>query len=326
MVSPTAGFSRLRHVPNRWRDARVLITGATGFLGRCLCTALEQAGAKVTGFGRHAIGEPLGHRRDSLEDPQALADVFGRVRPEYVFHLAGASIVGAGRSPLATLAPNVVGTMNVLEAALSAGSVHGVVVASSASVYGDGSPVPHREEEGLAPIAPYAVSKACADLMARSYHQAMALPVAVLRMTNLYGPGDLHESRLIPGAVKALLDDRDPILRGDGREVRDYVFVADAVDGLLAAALDAGRRGVAGEAFNLGTGRGTSTLEVIDTLVRIGGRPNRRPILGKRTQPSDTCLVDVKKIAEVIGWSATTSLEHGLKATWNWSVAQRIDS
>ena len=126
--------------------------------------------------------------------------------------------------------------------------------------------------------------------------------------------------------MKALLDDRDPLLRGDGREVRDYLFVADAVDGLLAAALDAGRRGVAGEAFNLGTGRGTSTLEVIDTLVRIGGRPNRRPLLGKRTQPSGTCLVDVKKIAEVIGWSAPTSLERGLEATWNWSVAQRLDS
>jgi CDP-glucose 4,6-dehydratase len=310
-------------VGNSWKEARVVVTGATGFLGRHLCPALEHAGARVIGFSRHAAGHSEKHRQCDIEDPAALAAALRNARPDYVFHLAGDSIVGSERPLRTILESNVVGTMNVLDAVASAGLVRGVVVASTAGVYGESSPVPRREEDGLSPLEPYAVSKACADLIARSYCRSTALPAVVLRMANLYGPDDPHDSRLIPSAVNALLDDRDPVLRGDGRDVRDYLFVADAVSGLLAAAAAAERPDVAGAAFNLGTGRGTKALDVIEGLIRIAGRPNRRAVRGGQTGSSRAYLVDVTKVAEHIGWKATTTLEQGLQATWDWSVARR---
>jgi CDP-glucose 4,6-dehydratase len=155
-------------------------------------------------------------RTDGIEDRCALAladltdhDALVRVLNEHevdaVYHLAAQTIVGtANRSPLATWEANVRGTYTLLEACRGLGGVKRVVVASSDKAYGDHDELPYREDFALQPRYPYDVSKACTDLIARSYANTYDLPVAVTRLANLYGPGDLNWSRIVPDSARAL--------------------------------------------------------------------------------------------------------------------------
>ena len=176
-----------------------------------------------------------------LTDHDALVRVLNEHEVDEVFHLAAQTIVGtANRSPLATWEANVRGTYTLLEACRSLGTVRRVVVASSDKAYGDHDELPYREDFALQPRYPYDVSKACTDLIARSYANTYDLPVAVTRLANLYGPGDLNWSRIIPDSARALARGERPVIRSDGSPERDYLYVEDAVDAYLAigASLD----------------------------------------------------------------------------------------
>jgi CDP-glucose 4,6-dehydratase len=140
-----------------------------------------------------------------LTDHDALVRVLNEHEVDTVYHLAAQTIVGtANRSPLATWEANVRGTYTLLEACRGLGGVKRVVVASSDKAYGDHDELPYREDFALQPRYPYDVSKACTDLIARSYATTYHLPVAVTRLANLYGPGDLNWSRIIPDSARAL--------------------------------------------------------------------------------------------------------------------------
>ena len=167
----------------------------------------------------------------------------------------------------------VTGTVEALEAVRRAGDPpRAVVVASSDKAYGPPRRLPYDETHPLEGRAPYDASKSAADLCARSYAATYGLPVAVTRAANLYGGGDLNVDRIVPETCRALLERRDVVLRSDGSPERDYMHVEDAVDGylLLAEAVEAGRV-APGEAFNLGTGRGTPVRVVVETIVRAAG-------------------------------------------------------
>jgi nucleoside-diphosphate-sugar epimerase len=292
----------------------VFVTGARGFIGRHLCAALEERGAIV----RPAAGDNGLARRGTLDDVVALSETLRDVRPDYVIHLAGDAIVESGGPAPAAYATNVVGTVNVLEAAADVGSIRGIVVASSASVYGPrgtGSPYP-AESDPLAPEGPYAASKARADSIARSYHESAGLPVAAVRLVNVYGPGDTHLTRLVPATMHALREGRDPVLSGDGRDVRDYLFVTDAVEAILGVTQAASAASIAGQAFNVGTGVGTTSVEVVQTAIAVTGQRSRRPIVAPTVRPPMQYAVDVSRIAALVGWSARISLEQGLRLTW----------
>src|SRR5262249_19301647 len=140
-----------------------------------------------------------------------------------VFHLAAQTIIGiARRSPLSTFETNIKGTWCLLEAARRCGSNPQVVVASSDKAYGAQAVLPYTEAAGLDARFPYDVSKACADMLAVSYHHTYGSPVCVTRCGNFYGGGDLNWSRIVPGTVRAVLRGQRPIIRSDGTYVRDY--------------------------------------------------------------------------------------------------------
>ena len=161
-----------------------------------------------------------------LTDHDALVRVLNEHEVDEVFHLAAQTIVGtANRSPLATWEANVRGTYSLLEACRGLGTVRRVVVASSDKAYGDHDELPYREDFALQPRYPYDVSKACTDLIARSYANTYDLPVAVTRLANLYGPGDLNWSRIIPDSAQALARGERPVIRSDGTPERDYLYV-----------------------------------------------------------------------------------------------------
>ena len=183
------------------------------------------------------------------------------------------------------------GTWTLLEACRAhgvvAGAVERIVVASSDKAYGDQDELPYREDLPLRARFPYDVSKACTDMIARSYATTYGMPVAVTRLANVYGPGDVNWSRIVPDTARALARGERPVIRSDGTPERDYLYVEDAVDAYLAVAGSLDDPTLRGRAWNAGSDRPLSVLGAragADAVVRArcraghpgGGDPARR--------------------------------------------------
>ena len=308
----------------------VFVTGGYGLLGSWLVKDLSAQGARVTVLKRDDTMtsaltlEGTERRVNVVRGDVADLALVERALTEYevdtVFHLAAQSIVGvANRSPLSTFETNVRGTWIVLEACRRVG-VGAVIVAASDKAYGRHDDLPYRESHALEPRYPYEVSKAATDMIARSYWHTYHLPVAVTRLANLYGGGDLNMSRLVPEAALAALDGRPPVIRSDGTLRRDFLYVEDAVRAYQAICglVHQGRGG--GEAFNAGGERPYSVLEVVETTCRVAGAEVTPQIRGDGTPPGEiTCQwVDSAKLRAATGWAPRVSLEDGLARTVEW--------
>jgi CDP-glucose 4,6-dehydratase len=236
-----------------------------------------------------------------------------------VFHLAAQTLVGpAAEDPAGTFRSNVEGTWTLLEACREE-SVAGVVVASSDKAYGPSESLPYREGDELRPAAPYEGSKAATDVIARSYWASWGLPVAVSRLANVYGGGDLNFSRLIPELVTAGLTGRRSQIRSDGSPQRDFLHVSDAVAAYLA--IESLPPEVAGgEAFNAGTGEPRSVLEVIEAVHKAAGVGGKVDFLSDSSPEGeiDRQFVDASKLTAVSGWQPQTSFGAGIEEAVAW--------
>jgi CDP-glucose 4,6-dehydratase len=308
----------------------VLVTGAHGLLGSWLTAALVAGGNRVVAIRRDEPAasalELLGvvGKVDTVHGDICDEGLVARTLNEYevssVFHLAAQTLVGtANHAPRSTFETNVRGTWMLLEACRSHG-VRSVVVASSDKAYGRQPDLPYRESQPLTPTFPYDVSKAAADLIARSYWHTFRLPVAVTRFANLYGGGDTNRSRLVPEAIAAALSGRAPVIRSDGSPERDFLYVEDAVAAYLAIwrALLSGQGG--GEAFNAGGGEPHRVRDVVDLICRLAGGAMAPEIHGQGTPHGeiDRQWVDATKLRELTGWAPAVGLEEGLRRTIDW--------
>ncbi|MCL6581412.1 MAG: GDP-mannose 4,6-dehydratase [Firmicutes bacterium] len=313
-----------------WSGRRVLVTGATGFVGSWLVQALVDAGSDVVCLVRDRVPGSWLVRSGyidrvtvvsaALEDHH-LERVLAEYEVETVFHLAAQTIVGtANRSPLGTFEANVRGTWNILEAARARrDTVHRVVVASTDKAYGEQPTLPYTEDMPLRGRHPYDVSKSCADLIAQAYFHTYGLPVGIARCGNIYGGGDLNFNRVIPGTIRAALAGERPVVRSDGSLTRDYLYVKDAVRGYLALGEALDQPGVHGEAFNFGTGRPVSVREVVATVLSLCGRPDLEPVvLGQAVPEIPHQWLSAEKAHRVLGWRAEWALEAGLAETIAW--------
>ncbi|MEK6562759.1 MAG: NAD-dependent epimerase/dehydratase family protein, partial [Candidatus Binatota bacterium] len=198
-------------------------------------------------------------------------------------------------------------------------SIERVVIASSDKAYGAQKELPYTEETPLLGLYPYDASKACADIIARSYFVSYGLPVAVTRNANTYGGGDLNFSRIVPDAIRCLLQGKEFIIRSDGAPERDYMYVEDAVDGYITLAGQVEKKEVKGEAFNFGTGVPISVLALFKVIARLCGKPKSNPrILGIAKNEIDRQYLAVDKAKSILRWSPQFSLEDGLKRTIVW--------
>jgi CDP-glucose 4,6-dehydratase len=256
-----------------------------------------------------------------MTDHDALVRVLNEHEVSDVFHLAAQTIVGtANRSPLGTWEANVRGTWCLLEACRTLGSVQRVVVASSDKAYGSHDELPYREDFPLKPVFPYDVSKAAADLVARSYAETYGMRVAVTRLANVYGPGDLNWSRIVPDTARALARAERPVIRSDGTPERDYLYVEDAVDAYLAIAASLDRPELSGRAWNAGWGKPVSVLDVVRTLISVSGVQVEPDVRGSGTPAGeiDRQYLDSSAIRGELGWEPKWDLERGLGAAWEW--------
>jgi CDP-glucose 4,6-dehydratase len=309
---------------------RAFVTGAYGLLGLWLVRALLDRGDEVTVLKRDEIPvsalalDGLEGRVNVVRGDCLDAGLVERALSEYevdtVFHLAAQTIVGtAARAPAATFETNIRGTWTVLEACRVLG-VRRVVVAASDKAYGEHDELPYREDLALRPRFPYEVSKAATDMIARSYWHTFELPVAVTRLANLYGGGDLNLSRLVPEAVRAALAGRPPVIRSDGTAKRDYIYAEDGAAAYLAIADALDGDGARGEAFNAGHGKPHSVAEVVELVCRVAGTDLQPDIRGRGTPPGEIpCqYVDSSKLRELTGWEPRVELEDGLSRTLDW--------
>ena len=251
----------------------------------------------------------------------ALGPVLAEHNPRTVFHLAAQTQVGtANRAPLATWETNVRGTYMLLEAVREHGAGTRVVVASSDKAYGTHHELPYREDFALQPSYPYDVSKAATDLIARSYAATFEMPVAVTRLANVYGPGDVNWARVIPDTARALVRGERPVIRSDGTPERDYIYVEDAAEAYLAVADSLDDPAHHGRAWNAGSGEPRSVLEVVERLIRISGRDVEPDIQGSGVPHGeiDRQYLDSTAIRTELGWEPKWDLDSGLRAALEW--------
>ncbi len=318
------------------RGRSIFVTGAYGMLGGWLVRALLDRGASVTVLRRDDVRNSL-LRLDGLEQrcavvhgdlttPGLLGRAIGEYECDTVFHLAAQTIVGtANRSPVSTFESNVRGTWLLMDACREHG-VERTVVAASDKAYGAHETLPYHEDLPLQPRYPYDVSKACTDLIARSYWHTYGVPVAVTRLANIYGGGDLNRSRLLPEAIAAVLRGRRPVVRAAGSPERDFRSVGDAVVAYLSIcdALDADPDATVplarGEAFNAGGDRPHSVRSVLEAVVRVSGVELDLDIRGAGTPSGeiDRQYVDSSKLRERTGWAPRIDLDAGIARTLDW--------
>ena len=310
---------------------RVLITGATGLVGSWVAHRLLEHGAQVVALIRDADPQSEFIRsgditrstvvNGQLEDFATVERAINEQAVDTVLHFGAQTIVGtAQRSPLATFEANIRGTYHLLEACrVHPELVQRVVVASSDKAYGDAQVLPYTEDMPLQGRHPYDVSKSCTDLLAFTYAVSYKLPVTVARCGNIFGGGDLNWSRIVPGTIRSYLRGERPVLRSNGRNLRDYVYAADIVDAYLLLAEHAAEEGVRGEAFNFSPESQVDVLTITRTIQQLMQRPDLEPVILDQAQAEiKDQYLDSSKALNRLGWRPNHTLDEGLAATVAW--------
>jgi CDP-glucose 4,6-dehydratase len=314
-----------------WQERRVLVTGATGIVGSWLAKRLVESGAYVVAFIqdhnpqseliRTALVRRLNVVDGQLEDFATIERAINLHEIDTVFHLGAQTIVGvANRNPLPTFEANIRGTYNLLEACrVHRSLVSRIILASSDKAYGDHQHLPYTEATPLEGKHPYDVSKSCADLICQAYFHTFALPVAIARCGNVYGGGDLNWSRIVPGTIRSLFLGQRPQLRSDGKCLRDYIFVGDAVSAYLRLAEELERPDVRGGAFNFSVGTPVDVMTIVGRIRRLMGREDLEPIVQNCAvgEIRDQYLSG-EKAQKLLGWRPQFELDQGLRETIDW--------
>ena len=303
---------------------RTLVTGGAGFIGSNLVDALLERGDEVTvvddiSTGRRenlsgALERGAELVESDIRDAEGMLDLFARVKPEVVFHLAAQiDVRHSVADPVADARINVEGTINVLAASHASGARRFVNTSTGGAIYGEGQILPAPEDHPVAPLSPYGNSKFCAESYAALFRRLHGLSTVSLRYGNVYGPRQdpLGEAGVIAIFCGKLLEGGQPTVYGDGRQTRDYDFVGDVVAGNLAAAQTDG----AGP-YNIGTGVETSVLELVEVLRELGGGAPFDPIFApERTGEVQRIAISPARAKAELGWEPRVQLREGLQIT-----------
>lgn len=313
-----------------WRDRKTFVTGGTGLVGAWLVKRLIAAGADVVCLVRDWVPESELVRtgnigkvtviRGDVTDQTTLERALGESEIRTVIHLAAQTIVPiANRNPVSTFETNIRGTWALLEACRRSPLVGQIVIASSDKAYGDQIKLPYNEETPLQGQHPYDVSKSCADLISKSYAISYGLPVVITRCGNFYGGGDLNWNRIVPGTVRSILRGNRPVIRSDGKFVRDYFYVEDgAAAYMLLAERLAEKPDLKGQAFNFSNEIQVTVLELVGLISRLMGCELEPEIRNEAFNEIRHQYLSAAKAREMLGWKPLFSLDEGLKRTIEW--------
>lgn len=324
-----------------WFGRNVLVTGINGFIGGGLAKALTVRGANVYGLIRNAnkstflFYEKLDQKvvliDGDLTDVDLISRVISEEQIQSVFHLAAQVEVGVGlANPYLTFETNIRGTYSLLEAIRHfPQTIESVIVASTDKSYGSypKDMMPYKEDYPLLPKYPYDVSKACADLISQCYATDIyKLPIVVTRFCNIYGPGQLNFSAVFPDSIRACLGYGTFIPRGNGQQIRDFIYIEDVVDLYLRIGEDLAKKPeiLRGNIYNAGTNTPTSIRVALEIVYRLTANATKfQEILeimkNKETIGEIDCqFMGYEKVQEHFGWRPKHSLEAGIAKTIKW--------
>jgi len=324
-------------MPKRW-----LVTGGCGFIGVNLVKALKQRGDGVrvldnfsvgsrddlqavteftessapTGFAPAQVELMAGDIRDRATCQQAVRGV------EAVVHLAAQTgVIPSQKDPRFDCEQNVLGTLNLLQAAREAG-LKKFIFASSSAPLGEQQP-PIHEEKVPKPLAPYGASKLAGEAYCSAFHASFALDTVALRFSNAYGPYSFKKGSVVALFFRRALADQPLILYGDGRQTRDFLHVQD----LCQAIIQAAEAAAGGEVFQIATGRETKVVELAHRVKSLVERDTSRQVkIGREpARPGEIYrnFSDISKAREKLGYQPRIGLPEGLEDTWNWFKSQK---
>ncbi len=300
---------------NRFSGQRILVTGASGFIGPHLCRALDATAAEVHAVSRRAIS--ISDKRFrwwqcDLSDMTAVRNLVDTIRPDLIFHLAAHNFGGRGLElVLPTLHSNIITTVNLLTAVTEIGCSR-IIIAGTMEE-------PISSNPDVIPSSPYAAGKWASSAYARMFNRLYQTPVVIARIFMTYGPGEPNVNKIVPYVINSLLCGEPPKVSSGMREV-DWIYVDDVVNGLIATAE---APDIEGHTVDLGSGILVSIRRVIETLCDITGS-DVQPLFGSiPDRPMDQVLIaNVETTCSKIGWKPEISLEQGLTNTVKWHRAK----
>ncbi len=303
------------------QTSKVLVTGGAGFIGSQVAQCLMDEGLDVVvvddlSFGRKEyVPKGASFRQMDIRDPKLL-DIFLKEKPEYVFHLAAQIDVRVSVArPIHDAEINVLGALQVLEGAVKCGAKRLIFSSSGGAIYHDPEKIPTPETEKAEPISPYGVAKRVFELYLIAAKNIYGLDSVALRYANVYGPrqDSKGEAGVIGIFVKKMLAGETPVLYGDGKTTRDFVFVEDVVEANIRA-MRSKQTGI----FNIGTGVETS-INALEKLVReaTGMKTAAKREPGKSGEERRSCL-DASLAKKVLGWTPKVGIEEGINRTVAW--------
>ncbi len=310
---------------NFWTDKKVLVTGASGFIGSWLTEELVARGADVTAFVNKS--DPFGV--EAVKHIKNLKIIDGNILDkgkvseavtgkDYVFHLAAVTqVLHVIKHPREAVDVNVGGTANVLDALRNNPKTF-LVFASTDKVYGEPIKLPIDEMHPLVGKSIYDATKIAADRLVKAYGITYGIRSCIVRCANIYGGRDANVLRIIPDFVSSILDGKAPVIRGSGEHIRDFMHVSDAVSAYLTVAENQNISN--GQEFNFGTGRPTKVIDLTKVLIKIMGKDLQPSVLGSKSHESEILhqYLDSSKAEKLLGWKPNVKLEDGLKMTAEW--------
>lgn len=302
----------------------VLVTGANGFVGSALCDRLLGMNKTVVGLIRDRNYKS---RRDTLDN---ISVVYGDMRDydivryavskyeiDTIFHVGAITILKmATEDPMTCYQTNIMGTVNVLEAARECGHVNKIVVASSDKAYGVHENLPYKEDFALLASDPYSTSKSCTDLIAQSYAYTYDLNTSIVRSGNIFGPGDLNKSRIIPGSILRILEGERPVIySGVGNYKREFMYIDDVLDAYMSVQ----DRGLKGEAYNVGGSGFQNIFDTVNIIIEEMGVDIKPQVLEKDFIEIKEQYLDQSKL-EALGWKCKYDIRQGIRSAIPWYV------
>ena len=303
---------------------KYLITGGAGFIGSNIVGELLKRGELVTVLDNFSTGrrtnlnEFLNHA--NLEIIEGDLRSFHIVRQavkgvDFVLHQGALpSVPRSINDPITSNDVNILGTLNILEAAKEFG-VKRVVLASSSSVYGNNPTLPKEEGMSVSPLSPYAVSKYAAERYGQVFYQIYSLETVALRYFNVFGPNQdptSHYSAVIPKFIKLIMNNEEPVIYGDGKQSRDFTFVQNNINANLLACT---APDVAGEVFNIACGERYTLIDLINGINKILGKNIEPKFFEERAGDVKHSLADISKAKDILGYTAETDFYTGLEMT-----------
>jgi UDP-glucose 4-epimerase len=305
---------------------KILVTGGAGFIGSHVVDAYLGEGHEIgvlDDLGRGSarnLNPRAKFYEGNIEDREFVNTVFSDFRPEMVNHHAAQMDVRRGvREPVFDARVNILGSLNLLEAAVAAKTRHFIYISTAGAAYGEPKQLPVPEDAPILPITPYGISKHTVEHYLYTFSHLYGLSYVVLRYGNVYGPRQSSAGGAGVFAIfcEQILAGIQPVIYGDGNKIRDYIYVEDVV-GANVAALSHGH----GEVFNIASGVGTSDQEVFSRVCGLLGTPELRPrLVGKRPGEIDGIRLDIEKAKRLLGWTPRISLAEGVRRTADYFLA-----